>query len=339
VVAPAAPVIAPAVAALPQPSPAPIAPSVALPSAALPSVALPSVALPSAAPSIAAPPSATPPPVIAKRWLLTIGVANYSNVIGIAGAGTHHNDLEGTPTDVANVQSTLKVFGFDDPTTIKLFDATATTRGVRDALDRLRESVGSDDIAVLYISGHGMERNFGRTGETMPLLYDSNVRDTSNTLDFADLVKRFAQIPARQLVMLIDTCHSGGATSDFATVTISSRGVEVSHSGGSPDLARVLRGVKVGRGDFAVMSAAKTDESALDLGPKRGGLFTSNLLKGLQETSGAAPLEDVYKNYVWAPVVQFCRDTPAGVEPCQQTPVLGYDGAGNLIRLAGKSRQ
>jgi hypothetical protein len=86
--------------------------------------------------------------------------------------------------------------------------------------------------------------------------------------------------------------------------------------------------------DIAVMSAAKTDETALDLGKGRGGLFTSNLLAGLRTTKGTASLEDVYKTYVWAPVMQFCRSTPAGIEPCQQTPVLGYQGAGNLIRLA-----
>jgi hypothetical protein len=189
---------------------------------------------------------------------------------------------------------------------------------------------------VFYISGHGMPLNFHQVGTTMPLFYDTNVRDQSTPpLDFAELVRRVAGIPARQLVMLLDTCHSGGATTDFATVTISSRGVHVSRTSGAPDLGQMLRAVSATRGDMAVMSAAKTDETAIDLGAGRGGLFTSNLLKGLRETQGLAPLQDVYQSFVLTPVVQYCAKPIPGWPPCQQTPVLGYDGAGNLIRIAG----
>jgi hypothetical protein len=268
-----------------------------------------------------------------KRWLLTIGVSDYSKATGFAGAGTHENDLPGTPTDVKNVRRTLGAFGFEDATTIQLFDRSATTSAVRAALERLTAEAGTNDLAVLYISTHGMERNYGKAGMTMPVFFDTNVgADPNGLLDFAELVKLFSRIPAKQLIMFIDACHSGGAASRMTTVAISMRSVEVSHSGGSPDIARVLTAAKGIRSDIAVMSAARTDETALDLGPSVGGLFTSKLMNALTTTRGATPLEEVYKNYVWSPVSEFCKKNSVGEPPCQH-PVLGYGGAGNRIRF------
>ena len=328
--APPGPAAAPAPVAVPS-GPAPVA---------QPTSTVPSAAAPAAQPTVTVPPSSASdspaPPAIAKRWLLTIGVSDYSKAVGIVGQGTHDNDLEGTSTDVRNVQATFKTFGFEDSTTTKLFDATATVGSVRAALDSLARSVGPDDAVVLYLSGHGMQKQFGRTGMTLPVFYDTDVHAGPGTgLDFEELVHLFARIPARQLVMLLDTCHSGGAATEFATVSISSRGVEASHSSGAPDLKQIMKGVKASRGDIAVMSAAKTDETAIDLGSKDGGLFTSSLLKGLKETQGTSPLQDVYTSYVLPPVFTFCSKPIPGVPPCQQTPVLGYEGDGNMIRLAG----
>ena len=80
----------------------------------------------------------------------------------------------------------------------------------------------------------------------MPVFFDANVgADPNSVLDFAELVKLFSRIPARQLIMFIDVCHSGGA-------------------------------------------AARTDESALDLGPSVGGLFTSRLMEALATTKARA---------------------------------------------------
>jgi hypothetical protein len=289
---------------------------------------------PPPAPSPAPDSSAAAPSSTAKRWLMTIGVSDFSKATGFDGAGTHENDLPGTPADVKNVQRTLKSFGFDEANTIQLFDRTATTAAVRAALARLTASVGPNDLLVLYISSHGMERQFGRAGVTIPVFYDTDVgADPYAIMDYSELVKLFAQIPARQLIMLIDACHSGGATTLMTTVAISSRSVAVAHSGGSPDLSRVLSAAKGARSDIAVMSGARTDESALDLGPVVGGLFTSKLMAALTATHGTAPLEDIYKNYVWTPVIDYCKKNPAGMPPCQH-PVLGYGAAGNMIRIA-----
>ncbi len=101
--------------------------------------------------------------------------------------------------------------------------------------------------------------------------------------------------------MIIDACYSGGATMQMTTVAISLGGVALTRSGGSPDVARVLPAAKGLRSDIAVMSGARTDETAIDLGPSVGGLFTSRLMSALSATHGSIPLEEIYRNYVWAP--------------------------------------
>src|SRR5258708_13593330 len=149
-----------------------------------------------------------------------------------------------------------------------------------------------------------MERNYGKAGMTMPVFYDTNVgADPNSLLDFAELVKLFSRIPAKQLIMFIDACHSGGAAKQMTTVAISMRSVDVTHSGGSPDIARVLTAAKGLRGDIAIMSAARPDEPALDLGPTIGGLFTSNLMNALTATRGPTPPEEIHKNYVSTRVI------------------------------------
>jgi hypothetical protein len=170
-----------------------------------------------------------------------------------------------------------------------------------------------------------MERNYGKAGMTLPVFFDTNVgADPNSLLDFAELVKLFSRIRAKQLIMLIDACHSGGAATRMTTVAISLRSVDVTHSGGSPDIARVLTAAE---GIRSVMSAARTDESALDLGPSVGGLFTSRLMTALTTTRGATPLEDVYKNYVWSTVIEYCKKTPLSGRlvniPCWATVELG----------------
>jgi hypothetical protein len=293
---------------------------------------------PSPPPAAAPPPAATPhtpaadsvSPSIGKRWLLAVAVGDVSKVIGIRHAGDPSNNLPGPATDLKNIQSGLREMGFDESTTVALLDQAATTAAVTQALEHFRQVVQPNDEFVFFISGHGLQMRWARTGRTLPLLYDTNAND-SEVLDFGRIATLIGAIPARQTVMLIDTCHAGAATSSLDSVVISSRGVQAAKTGGAPELGVMLRGVKGTNGDMAVFSAARADETAIDRGPVVGGLFTSEFLKALKVTHGQAPLQEVYSSYVLPNVTDFC----AKRTDCHQTPVLGYDGSGNLIRIAG----
>ncbi len=283
---------------------------------------------PAAIPHTPAADSVSPP--IGRRWLLAVAVGDVSKVTGIQHAGDPSNNLPGPATDLKNIQSGLREMGFDESTTVALLDQAATTAAVIQALEHFRQVVQPNDEFVFFISGHGLQMRWARTGRTLPLLYDTNAND-SEVLDFGRIATLIGAIPARQTVMLIDTCHAGAATSSLDSVVISSRGVQAAKTGGAPELGVMLRGVKGANGDMAVFSAARADETAIDRGPVVGGLFTSEFLKALKVTHGQAPLQEVYSSYVLPNVTDFC----AKRTDCHQTPVLGYDGSGNLIRIAG----
>lgn len=300
---------------------------------------------PSSASSATTSPPPPPPAASGKRWLVTIGVSDYSHVLGIPDSGTHAHDLPGTPTDVRNIRQTLAGFGFEDATSVNLFDAGATTEAVRQTLSRLATSVGPNDTVVLYISGHGMKEPWSADGMAMPVLYDTNIRDAvagNDVFDFSTLAGSFSQIPAKQLLLVIDTCFSGRATVGLGltTITVSSRGVDVAAGGGAPDILRMMTRTS-GSQNIAVMTAARPTEASLDEGTQLGGLFTSNFVQGLQQTRGQMPIEALFRQYVWSQVVETSRSLcaqdpdPNPAHRCQQqTPVLGYSGVGNLIELA-----
>jgi hypothetical protein len=275
-------------------------------------------------------PDATPPappadagtPPVANRWLLAVAVGDVSNTRNMTA-----NNLAGPATDLKNIQTSLGQMGFDATRTVALLDSAATTAAVTQALEHFRQVVQPNDEFVFYISGHGLQMPWATAGRTLPVLYDTNAHDTQ-VLDFGKIAKLIGAIPARQSVMLIDTCHAGAATAAVDSVVISSGGARAAKVGGAPELAVMLRGVKATGGDMAVFSASRADESSIDLGPVVGGLFTSEFIKALQATHGVAPLQDIYSSYVLPKVTGYCVRTS-----CQQTPVLGYDGGGNLIRI------
>jgi hypothetical protein len=325
---PAAPAPAPSPAPSPAPAPAPTPDGTPAPSG--PSVATttspgapPLVGSPSADGTPVAAPDATPAPA-ANRWLLAVAVGDISKVVGISG-----DNLPGPATDLKNIQSSLRGLGFDEKRTVALLDQAATTSAVIQSLAHFKQVVQPDDEFVFYISGHGLQMSMAPTGKTVPVLYDTNARD-KDLLDFGRLAKLIGEIPARQSVMLIDTCHAGAAAAAVDSVVISAGGVRAAKLGGAPELSVMLRGVKATGGDMAVFSASRADESSIDRGPIIGGLFTSEFIKAIQATNGAAPLQVIYSNYVLPNVTDFCAK-----RSCQQTPMLGYDGSGNLIRLGG----
>lgn len=293
----------------------------------------PAAAATAPSPSPAAPTPDATTPAASKRWLIAVAVGDVSKVIGISGEGTTANNLAGPAADLKNIQASLQEMGFQSATTVALLDKAATTAGVTQAVQHFQQVVQPGDEFVFYISGHGLQMPWATAGRTLPILYDTNVND-AQVLDFGKLASLIGAIPARQIVMLIDTCHAGAATSKLDSVVISSRGVDAAKTGGAPELGVMLRGIKAAGGDMAVLSAAKADETAVDRGPVIGGLFTSEFLKGLKVTHGTAPLEEVYSSYVLPSITAYC--TTQG--PCHQTPVLGYDGSGNMIRIAGAKK-
>jgi hypothetical protein len=92
--------------------------------------------------------------------------------------------------------------------------ATATQ-----AIEHFKQVAQRNVEFVFYVSGRGLQMLWATTGRTLPMLYDSNARD-AQAQDFNRLATLIGAIPARQIAMLIDTCHAGAAAASLDTAVI-----------------------------------------------------------------------------------------------------------------------
>ena len=144
-----------------------------------------------------------------------------------------------------------------------------------------------------------------------------------------------AGLPAGQVVMVVDTCHAGGAAKAMPSLVVSGDGVKLRTGTVTPDPAKLTSGPGFGAESgrhFAVLAASQADELSLE-DPPRGGLFTSRLLAALASAKGEKPLGQVFAEQV-KPVVLKDSEALCKRSGCrQQTPMFAYSGRGNLIRL------
>lgn len=104
-----------------------------------------------------------------------------------------------------------------------------------------------------------------------------------------DLFGRWLQnLNGRQVVVILDTCHSGG----FATAE---KGIPTRGGAGFDFLEGELTRLKdIGAQDQAMLSAAMTDELAMEHYSGEFGLLTGYLLKSLVDIKGPVKLEDCH---------------------------------------------
>lgn len=326
--APPAPVAAPAPAPGPQPHIAlPATPPVPVPG----TPAQPYVVVPPAVPG------ATPLDRPAQRHAILIGVSDYSYYRQINRGSA--NDLPGVPTDINNVKATFGRLGFEPQNITVLFNRDATNAQVRSTIDRVAAKAGPNDLIAIYISGHGSPVDGKRQGMAMPILYDFSSAQRNNAPDFQELLDMLTRSPADRFVMILDTCHSGGAALNQAVVVISARGASIGKSNGGASTGLLSRTVN-GNRNVAILAASRPDESAIDGGASGGGLFTRFLTRGLLAAPGQDVLREVIERRVAPPVIDESRRTCEGWarqgNPCatgQQTPTLGFSGRGDMIRM------
>ena len=101
-----------------------------------------------------------------------------------------------------------------------LWNSEATRNTIRDTLTHMAEKVQPNDVIFLFFSGHGIIP----AGQEMFYLapYDwrgSSLREVRNTgLSTAMLADAVRNLPARRIVLIIDSCQSGGALDSLQRV-------------------------------------------------------------------------------------------------------------------------
>ncbi|MBI3636098.1 MAG: caspase family protein [Candidatus Rokubacteria bacterium] len=203
-----------------------------------------------------------------KRHAIVIGVENYPQ--GQEGAPP---PLSFAARDARAIASALG--GASGAGTITLLvNEQATRDGVVNALRALRGTVKDEDSVVVFFSGHGsVGVGPDARGHYFLVPRDGRLTDLAGTalMDVA-LEGEIGQLPARQIVVILDTCYSGGGGG-----VIRARGV-TNTAAGSVAPTRSLIEASAGR---VVISAARPDQVAFEDDQRGAGVFTSFLLEGL----------------------------------------------------------
>ena len=315
---------------------APTAQVVAVPAALKPPS--PVSAAPLAAPvaSATAPPApavaAQPAPMAAprNRYALVVGMSNYASVRA-ANNNAPIGDLPGVAKDTSFVVDALGQLGFTGERVTVLRDAQATGTALRGVIKSLATKVQPEDAVVIFISGHGADKDESASGFGMPVLADFRLRDPA-ALDYWEL-QSFVKNLRGRVVWVNDTCHSGGAATNVASVVVGGQGIKVNMAVRGPDAATVANQAGMGQ-DFAILTACAPNELSLETA--EGGLFTTTLFKALLQTKGQVPLGQLFAENVAATVVersrQLCKSGVCDRNP-QQTPIMAFNGNGAAFRL------
>lgn len=255
-----------------------------------------------------------------RRHALLVGIDDYQQG-GPGGASR----LSFAARDAASLgQALARRGGFASDAVTVLDDRNATRAAVLAALERLRAVVREEDSVVLFFSGHG---SMGPGEDARPHYYlvpwDGRLDDLAGTaLMDQHLEELLGQLPAREVVVILDACYSGGGAAMI-------RGLSARSAVTPP--ARPPLEATVGR---VVISASRPEQPAYEDAQRGGGLLTSYVVEGLD---GAADLDGDGRvtvlelfQFVSPRVREFSRQH----YPSEQTPVLEVRGLSGEIVLA-----
>jgi hypothetical protein len=231
----------------------------------------------------------------AEQRALLIGVGKYS-APGI--------DLPGIDLDLERMQETLNLMGFKNSQIHQLLDSKATSKNViREMETWLRAGVKAEDRVVIYYSGHGSntpDLDGDEPDGVDEVLVTHDVRRVTRNGKKAlagvvtddELASLIAKIPSKNVLILVDACHSGtvsrSVTMDNMTLATDEVFVKSFTYTGMPEGEQFVfdrEFEKDGDPNFVSISAAGDGEKAL--GTMSGGTFTIGLTKAITEVSKA----------------------------------------------------
>ena len=222
-------------------------------------------------------------PALADNRALLIGVGRYQHL---------EEPLPGIDQDLQMMEEVVTAFGFGDDEIRTLAHEEATLSGIRSAIQTwLIAGTAPQDRAFLYFTGHGtlVEDKHPRDEDDAndEALLTHDFREVSlhgggsrmeNLLVDDELARLLARIPAREVVVMVDACHSGTVTRSvhrqpgkFYDYPGAPRG---RHSS-------VVDSSSIERPSVVLLSAARSEEEAQT--STHGALFTQGVHRAVLE--------------------------------------------------------
>ncbi|RYD74564.1 MAG: hypothetical protein EOP53_18050, partial [Sphingobacteriales bacterium] len=198
--------------------------------------------------------------------------------------------------DVNDIAARIKNYA-DTVEAHTITDANATKLQVL-RIKELLKKTGEDDVVILSFSGHGM---IDTTAGFLFAPHDMNFNaPTQNGLSMTMIEDLLDDIPARKRLLLMDACHSGeqleglsaNATLPEGVKEVGTRGNETLKKKADKEKENERKGYMAMKelfGDFSrgngafMISAAASNEFALESKQWNNGVFTASFLEALYE--------------------------------------------------------
>jgi hypothetical protein len=228
---------------------------------------------------------------IPKVWAVVVGISSYE----------HMQALKYTDDDA------YRIYGFfkspeggaltDDHLKI-LIDEAAKKETIIQTLTETFSKAGSNDLIILYFSGHGLKGSF------LPIDYDGY----NNKLFHSELASIFKKSPAKYKLCIADACHSGSmmAMKDGANANL---------------LATYYTSLSQAKAGMALIMSSKSEENSLESNNLRQGVFSHFLIRGLK---GEAD-EDGNKIVTVQELQQYISTNVKTYTSKRQSPVIQGD--------------
>ncbi|MDD5629011.1 MAG: caspase family protein [Elusimicrobia bacterium] len=205
-------------------------------------------------------------------FALVVGIEKYSGL----------PDADFAERDAAAMHAHLLALGFPERNVVFLRGSQAVKSGIEKYVESwLPRNVKADSKVLFYFSGHGAPDP--ANGQAYLVPWDGDAKFLENTgYPLERLYRKLNALQVKEVLVAMDACFSGyGGHSVIAQGT---RPLVTKVDDGRGSLGRVV-----------VLSASSLDEVTGTEEPQGHGLFTYNLLKGLQQAQGQATVRDLYE--------------------------------------------
>ena len=204
----------------------------------------------------------------AKGHAVVIGISNYQNINALPEAVL--NDAR----DVAAVLTSRDYCGYEEQNLHLMLDEDATLIRIREALRKVTSASRPEDTVLIFFSGHGTVVNGpdGPLSAILPVECDLGVLNDTSLCE-PELSESLQGILAQRLLVFIDACHSGGASSLKTQQPSESQTLGYSEK----LLGQLAQGV--GR---VIIASSRANETSLVYHGERNSVFTGQLLEALR---------------------------------------------------------
>jgi uncharacterized caspase-like protein len=200
------------------------------------------------------------------RWLLAVGVQKFVD--------TRIATLAYTTLDADSIRDYFEADGVPADHVLLLVDEQATKANILSALDTIRKKISAADTLFFFYSSHGVGDAKGRT---YFVTFDTVIDELDTTALPMQLIKeKLENFGCENVILLADTCHSGGAKS-----------LDRPHEESYDKLLRAAHQ----KTRIAILTSSRTHESSLESPEWAHGVFTYYLLEGLSGQSDNYPAD------------------------------------------------